>query len=100
MEVKEIFTSLRIQSQYMSKIAFSFGAELHSAAKVLAEKIDEYVNYLDNWQNTLADEIEKQKKDVDIISSASKADEIGRQMDEAAIKLMEEAAKTKTRDAS
>ncbi len=97
-EAKEIFASLGIQSQYVSKTAFSFGVELHSAVKDLAGKIDEYVNYLDNWQNTLFCEIEKQKKDVDIVRGASKADEIGRRMDKSAQKILEEAAKIKTKD--
>lgn len=75
-----------------------FGAELHKATKVVTEKIDEYLNYLDDWQNALADDIAKQEKHVDVEGWASKADKIGLQMDKSAIKLMEEVAKIKTKD--
>ncbi|MFC2026608.1 hypothetical protein ACFLUX_01370 [Chloroflexota bacterium] len=99
-EVKEAFAGLEIQSRYICKITSTFGAELYEAAQDLAEKINGYINYLREWSGTLADEIEEQKKDIDIISSASKADEIGLQMDDSARKLMEEAAEVKTKNIS
>lgn len=97
-ETKETFVGLRSQGRYISKIALTFGAELHKATKILAGKIDEYVNYLDDWQDALADDIAKQNKHVDVEGRVSKADKIGLQMDKSAIKLMEEVAEIKTKD--
>jgi hypothetical protein len=94
-EYKEIFASLEIQSHYVIKITLSFGAELHNIAQTLRGEINEYVNYLDNWQKILSHEIEYQKKDVDIVSGAAKSDEIARRMDKSAQKLLEEAARIK-----
>jgi len=99
-EIKESFVSIESQSRYISKIALTFGAELRKTTEAVTEKIDEYVNYLNDWQNALADDIAKQKKHVDLEARVSKADEIGLQMDRSAIKLMEEVAKIKAKDIS
>ena len=97
-EIKETFVGLGGQSRYISEIALTFGVDLHKATKVVTEKIDEYVNYLEDWQDALADDIAKQKKHVDVEGRVSKADKIGLQMDKSAIKLMEEVAKIKAKD--
>jgi len=76
----------------------TFGAELHKTTEAVTEKIDEYVNYLNDWQNALADDIAKQKRHVGLEARVSKADEIGLQVYRSAIKLMEEVAEIKTRD--
>jgi hypothetical protein len=96
-EIKEELAGLGIQSRYIREIASIFGADLNEATQVLTEQMNEYVNYLDEWSRTLADEIEGQKREIDIVSSASEADKIGLQIDESTRKVLEETAKIKAK---
>ena len=104
-EVKEGFVGMSGRNQYISSISREFKQDLQEVAIKLIEDLEAYIELLDEWQQVKADAIAQDLiKAEEYITKdgeyTTKADEYALQLDKSASRVIDEAAKIKTRDIS
>ena len=92
-EVKESFMGMTGRSEYISKIVLKFKQDLQKAVKELKKDLEANIKLFDEWQHAMADDLA-----MDISDYAEKAEAHGRQLDKSVNKVIDEAAKIKTKD--
>ena len=93
-ELKETLAGMRGRNQYAEKITLKLSASLHVAVEKLIKGVEEYILMLETWLYAIDANITQ----ADDKSYASRANASERQVGELADKVIEEAAKIKTRN--
>jgi len=92
-ELKDTLAGMRGRNQYAGKITLKLSPGLHGAAEELINSVEDYRKMLDDWQQATAADISF----ADDKDYATKADASERRVGELADRVIEEAAKLKTR---
>jgi hypothetical protein len=92
-ELKETLAGMRGRNQYAEKITLKLSPSLHEAAEKLIKGVEDYRKMLDDWQRA----VDAKAAQADDKNYADQASVFERQVSELADRVIEEAAKIKTR---
>lgn len=95
-EVKEDFVGLSGRNQYAINVSEKFARILQDTIERLVADLENYIEFLDDWQQVVADNISKNLIGTEEYGYYDKADQLASQIDESALKVIEKAVKINT----